>query len=256
MATISVVIIAKNEEQNIRPCIESALWADEIVVVDDKSTDNTVVIAKELGAVIYEREMDYEGRHRNYAYSLAKSEWVLSLDADERVTEELAKEIRSTIDSNPENNVFCIPIKAYIGKHWIKYAGYYPAHKDRLFRKGKFRYDEEAGVHPRVFYEGKSGTLHGDIIHYSYDSFFEVINKLNRETTLEAQKWVNDGRKVSMLRVLRKCTSRFLKFYWQKGGYKGGFLGFMFSLFHVLYQLFSYAHYWDLQQTVSNKKVS
>ncbi len=247
---ISAVVIAKNEEKQIRDCLDTLKWADEIIVLDDCSTDRTAEIAKSMGAKVYERKMDIEGKQRNYAYSLASHEWILSVDCDERVTEELAEEIKKLINPGPEENVFSVPIKTFIGKRWIRYAGYYPGRKDRLFRKGKFRYDENQGVHPRVYYEGKSGKLKNDILHYSYGSFSDFINKLNRETVLESQKWIEDGRKVSFLKISRKCIDRFIKAYFLKKGYKDGFLGFMFSFFHSLYQILSYAAYWERKNNV------
>ncbi len=247
MVKVSVVIIAKNEEQQIRECLESAKWADEIVILDDFSTDKTREIAKEYTNSIHQRKMDIEGKHRNYAYSLARNEWVLSIDCDERITPELAEEIPKALETNTEYTAFSIPIRAFLGKRWIRYAGYYPGRKTRLFKKSCFRY-EEAEVHPRIIHEGRCGKLNNDILHYSYKSFYDVVNKLNRETTLEAKKWIQDRRKVNFLKIMRKSISRFLKFYFQKKGYKDGFLGFMFSFFHALYQLLSYASYWELKK--------
>jgi len=247
MASVSVVIIAKNEEKQIRECLESSKWADEIVVLDDCSTDKTVEIVKEYTDKVFERKLDIEGRHRNYAYSKATSEWVLSIDCDERITPELAKEIRSTLENNPVHQAYSIPIKAFLGKHWIQYAGYYPARKLRLFLKDKFKY-EEAKVHPRAILDGTCGTLKNDIIHYSYFNFFDVINKINRDTNLEAEKWIKDGRNVNGWNIFRKFLDRFFKAYILKKGYKGGVLGVMFSFFHSLYQLLSFAKYWEMKQ--------
>lgn len=253
MAGISVVVIAKNEEKRIADCLESAQWADEIVVLDDMSTDRTVEIAQRYTKSVYQRKMDREGKHRNYAYSLAKHEWVFSLDCDERITPELAQEIRDVINTETEYVVYEVPIRNYLGKRWIKWAGYYPGYKDRLFQKGKFKYDEEAGVHPRVFYEGKTRKLKHDIIHYSYANFQDLLIKFARETRIEAEKWIADKRKMSFLRMLRKATSRFLKFYFQKGGWRGGFLGFVFSYLHALYQFVSYMHYWEMTKPIKDK---
>jgi glycosyltransferase involved in cell wall biosynthesis len=247
MSKISVAIIARNEEKQIRECLESVKWADEIIVLDDESSDNTVKIAKEYTDKVFKRKLDIEGRHRNFAYSKATHEWVLSIDCDERVTPELADEIRSTLASNPQHNAFSIPIKAFMGKHWIRYAGYYPARKLRLFKKDKFKY-EEAKVHPRAILEGTCGQLNGDIVHYSYQNFFDVINKLNRDTNLEAEKWITDGRKVKGWQIFRKFFDRFFKFYIGKKGYKDGVLGIMFSFFHSLYQILAYAKYWEMKQ--------
>jgi len=154
MKKISVVTIAKNEEANIATCINSTKgWADEHIVVDDFSTDRTIEIAKSHRAVVFQRKMDIEGINRNWTYSKAKNEWVLSLDADEEVTSELKEEINKAIQSD-EFVVYNIPLRTYIGNYWVRYGGWYPGGKDRLFKKSKFRY-EETGVHPRVYYDGK-----------------------------------------------------------------------------------------------------
>lgn len=243
---LSIVIIAKNEERRLEECLKSASWAKEIVVLDDCSTDRTVEIAKRFTEKVYQRAMDIEGRQRNYAYDLATQPWVLSLDADERITPELAQEITKNITDPAMTHVcFSIPIKTFIGEEWIQGAGYYPAAKTRLFRKGQFRY-EEARVHPRALYEGTCGHLKGDILHYSCQNLEQWIGKFNRETTLEADKWLQDGRKVKMSNALRKTIDRFLKNYFGKKGCKHGFMGFLMSAFHGLYQLFAYAKYREM----------
>ncbi len=246
-APVSVVVIAKNEEKRLEDCLKSAQWANEIVVLDDMSTDKTVEIAKKFTDKVFQREMDIEGRQRNYAYDKATQPWVLSLDADERITPELAQEIdKACQDSESENMCYAIPIKTFIGKRWIEGAGYYPAAKTRLFKKGQFRY-EEARVHPRPIYEGSCGILSGDILHYSCKDLEQWIGKFNRETTLEADKWIKDGRKVTLANSLRKTVDRFLKNYFLKKGYKDGFMGYLMSAFHGLYQLFSYAKYREMK---------
>ena len=247
-AAVSIVIIAKNEEKRLEDCLKSAAWAAEIVVIDDMSTDRTVEIAKKYTDKIFQRAMDIEGRQRNFGYEKATQPWVLSLDADERVTPELAEEIRQIILKKEDENVcYAIPIKTFIGQEWIRGAGYYPAAKTRMFRYGKFRY-EEARVHPRAIYEGKCGILKGDILHYSCRDLEHWISKFNRETTLEADKWVQDGRKVSMANSLRKTFDRFFKNYFMKGGISDGFPGFLMSVFHGLYQLFAYAKYREMKK--------
>ncbi|MBI3313814.1 MAG: glycosyltransferase family 2 protein [Candidatus Omnitrophica bacterium] len=253
-APVSVVVIAKNEEKRLGDCLKSAEWAYEIVILDDMSTDRTAEIAKIYTDRIFKRAMDIEGRHRNYAYDLASQDWVLSLDADERVTPELAEEIAKVVqEPNNPHVCYAIPIKTFIGQEWIRAAGHYPAAKVRLFRKGKFRY-EEASVHPRVFYEGSCGQLKGDILHYSAENLTQWIGKFNRETQLEAEKWIVDGRKVSLAKTLRKTVDRFLKNYFLKGGWKTGFLGYLMCVFHGLYQLFSYAKYRELKNRQQGMK--
>jgi len=243
-------VITKNEEMNIARCLESASFADEVIVVDDNSSDNTLNIAKKFTDKVYSRKMDIEGRHRNYAYSLAKNEWVLSLDADETISKELEAELRELFKPNIEHAAFTIPIKTYIGDHWIKYGGWYPAGKVRLFRKDKFKY-EETGVHPRVFIDGSCGHLKGDIVHYSYNDFHDFFASLNNQTTQEARKWFNEKRKIGFLKMMRKFYDRFLKSYFLKKGYKDGLTGFAVAYGGGLYQLMSYVKY---REMIENEK--
>ncbi|MFA6078194.1 MAG: glycosyltransferase family 2 protein [Candidatus Omnitrophota bacterium] len=247
---VSVVIIARNEEGNMADCLKSVNWADEVIVLDDNSTDNTVKVSKEYTDKVFTRKMDIEGRHRNYAYSLAKNEWVLSLDADERATPELEAELRELFKKPITDKAYTIPIKTFIGKRWIRYGGWYPAPKVRLFEKKSFKY-EEAEVHPRVFIQGNCGHLTKDIIHYSYRDYDEFFQSLNNQTTLEAKKWFKEKRKINFLKMYRKFMSRFLKAYVQKKGYKDGLLGFVVSYTGGLYQFLSYIKY---REMVENEK--
>lgn len=245
---VSVVIIAKNEEDNIAECVRSVAWSDDVLVVDDFSADRTAELAKAAAARVIQRKMDIEGRHRNYAYSQAKNTWVLSLDADERASADLETELRDLFrKGTAPHKAYSIPIKTYIGKRWIRYAGWYPAGKVRLFDKGAFKY-EEAEVHPRVFIQGSCGHLTKDIVHYSYRDFHDYFASLNNQTTLEAKKWFKERRKIGLLKTYRKFVDRFLKAYFLKQGYKDGFLGLMVSYGTGLYQVMSYAKYWEMLQ--------
>lgn len=254
-APISVVVITKNEEGNIADCLKSAAWANEIIVVDDYSTDNTVNMAKQFTNKVFLRKMEIEGSHRNYAYSLARNNWVLSLDADERASGELHTELNLLFKAPMEHKAYSIPIKTYIGKRWIRYAGWYPASKVRLFDKRSFKY-EEAEVHPRVFIQGSCGHLKCDIVHYSYRNFHDFYESLNGQTTLEAKKWFKEKRKIGFLGMYRKAASRFIKAYIQKQGFRDGFLGFIVSHGGALYQFMSYVKYWEMlnQEKIDEKK--
>ena len=249
---VSVVVITKNEEANIADCLKSAAWADEIIVVDDNSSDDTVAIAKKFTDKVFSRKMDVEGIHRNYAYSLAKNDWALSLDADERISQELKTELEELFKKPLEHKAYTIPIKTYIGRRWIRYAGWYPAPKVRLFDKGRFKY-EEVEVHPRVFIDGSCGHLNNDIVHYSYGDFHDFFESLNNQTTQEAKKWFKEKRKIGPFKMLRKFADRFLKAYILKKGYKDGFLGFVVSCAGGLYQFLSYAKYWEMLQSQKSK---
>lgn len=247
---VSVVVIVKNEERRLAACLDSVKWADDIVIVDDMSTDRTVEIARSYTDRIFQRKMEIEGVHRNYAYSQAKNEWVLSLDADELVSPELKEEVARVVsgDSGSEGSgyvVFAIPLRNYIGDYWVRWGGWYPAYKDRLFKKERFKY-EEVAVHPRVIYEGKCGRLKGDIIHYSYADFTELIDSLNGQTSKEAEKWLAAGRKMTLWTALWRTFDRFYRSYIVNKGYRDGVVGLMVAVNGAFYQILSYAKYWEL----------
>jgi len=246
MIDLSVVILTKNEEKNIRDCLESVSdWANEVIIVDDESTDRTIEIVKDYTNKVFIKKMDIEGRHRNWAYAQAKNIWVLSLDADERVTPELEEEIKEVLKNNPKANGFTIPMRNYIGDHWIKYGGWYPSPKLKLFRKDKFRY-EEVGVHPKAFMDDPCGHLKSDIIHRAFRNIENFLNKLNIQTTREAEKWFNQNKPMRLGRFIWRTMDRFMRTYIKKKGYRDGFVGFVVAFFSALYQFISYLKYREL----------
>ena len=241
------MIIAKNEEKVIEESLRSVAWADDILVVDDMSDDRTAEISRRHGVRVVQRKMDNEGTHRNAAYALAKNEWVLSLDADEQVSPELREEMIASLGKGSPYAGFSIPLRNYIGGYWVRHGGWYPAGKLRLFLKNKFRY-EEVGVHPRAFCDGEVGVMKGDIVHKGYPDFGHFLESLNRQTTLEAEKWLQDKRKITASWAFYRAFDRFIRTYFLKKGFCDGFVGFMVALFAFLYQIMSYAKYRDLKR--------
>ena len=212
---ISIVIITRNVESNIKQCLESVLWADEIVIVDNHSTDKTLEIAKQYTNSIYHDTWDMEGSIRNRAYARAKNQWVLSLDPDERVSKELYEQIKDFLQNKTEFASYSVAMKSiFAGKYWIRYGGWYPASRVKIFRKDKFHY-EDAEIHPRAFLAKgeKEGRLSGEIIHYCYSDFTNVADKMNVQSTLEAKKWLRDKRKMSLNLALIRYFSRFLLWF-------------------------------------------
>lgn len=249
---VSVVVLTKNEEERIAQCLESVRWADEIIVVDNQSSDKTVEIAGKYTERIFVNRMDIEGARRNWAYAQAKNIWVLSLDADERVTGELKEEIAEVLKHEPKENGFTIPRRNYIGNYWVKYGGWYPSPQLRLFRRDKFRYEETA-VHPRAFMDDPCGRLKSDIIHYSYRDLEDFYRKLNNQTTLEAKKWLSRNKPMTLGRFLWRSYDRFMRTYFTKRSYKEGFIGFVVAYNAGLYQFISYLKYRELLMKKENK---
>ena len=239
---LSVVILAKNEAQRIADCIRSVQWADDILVVDDESTDGTVPLAESLGARVLRRAMDVEGRHRNWAATQAKHDWILSLDADERVTPALAEEIQALFHAPPRYSTYAIPRRNYIGDRWIRHGGWYPSAQLKLFKRSIFRW-EETTVHPRAFAEGPCGQLTHDLIHYSYRDLKDFMAKQDRHTTLEAEKWIRDGRGMTAGKALWRTVDRFIRSYVLKRGFFDGKMGFFVAWMGGQYQWASYLKY-------------
>lgn len=248
---LTVVVLTKNSEAIIDDCLKSVYgWAGEIVVVDDTSTDKTLEAVRKYTDRVYVKKWEKEGAHRNYAYSLAKFDYILSLDSDERVTPELRDEIIEIFRAGPRFAGYNIPHRNFIGDYWIRHGGWYPNAKLKMYAKSKFHYEQEAEYHPRAFLDGATYTLKSDIIHYAYRDFKNLFSKLNHQTDFEAKKWIRDKRKMSFGLAMVKAVSRYIKFYYVKKGKKDGFIGFMMALASSAYQLMTYAKYWEMK----NKK--
>ena len=242
---ISIVMLTHNKEHFVAKPLESVAWADEIIVVDDFSVDKTAEIARIYTDKVFIRKMEIEGKHRNWAYAQAKHRWILSLDDDELVTPELAEEIKKVISSDPPENGFTIPRRNYMGDYWIKYGGLYPSPQLRLFRKGKFKY-EEVEIHPRAFMDDPRGELKSDIIHYTYRDYSDFLAKLNKQTSLEALKWYRNNKPMTLGRFLWRTYDRFMRTYFGKQSRKDGFIGFLVAFNAGLYQFLSYLKYREL----------
>ncbi|MCM8812524.1 MAG: glycosyltransferase family 2 protein [Candidatus Omnitrophica bacterium] len=246
--SLSVVILTKNVEAHLADCLRSVQWASELIVVDYGSSDKTLEIARAHGVTLYRDSWDNEGAIRNRAYARATQDWVFTLDADERVSDELRDEIIARLSAPTSYNAFSLPIKnIYAQTYWIRHGGWYPGYKVRIFRKGKFWY-EEAEIHPRISLDGKDGRLKGDILHYFCNDFTHLLNKLNVQSSLEAAKWLRDGRKMNLSIACARMFSRFFKGYIQKQGFRDGFIGLMITWFNVSYQLLAYAKYWQAKR--------
>lgn len=190
--TLSVAIITKNEEANIRRTLESVRWANEIILVDSGSTDRTCDIARELGAKVFVEDWKGFAAQKNSAIEKCTGDWILSLDADEEVSAELAQDIRNKSNEKPDLAYFVPRRNLFLGR-WIKHGGFYPDPKLRLFRRGKGRFENRA-VHETVQVEGELGKLRADLIHHAYPTLSSYIEHMNSYSSLGAEMAVQQGK--------------------------------------------------------------
>jgi len=248
---LSVVISTKNEEKNIKECLESVKWADEIVVVDDMSTDKTVEICKEYTSKIFIRDSQGDfHRNKNFGAEQVSGEWILSLDADEIITSELAEEIQKAIQDKEILGYYLKRKNFFIGK-WIKGCGWYPDYIIRLFRRGITRWPlliEDFHGTPEIREKEKIGYLKNVFLHYSYTSFNQYLEKFNLYSSALAKQEFNRGVKINFLiHFLFKPAFIFFRKYILMAGYKDGFRGFFISIASALTIFMTYAKLWEKQ---------
>ncbi|MCH9032646.1 MAG: glycosyltransferase family 2 protein [candidate division Zixibacteria bacterium] len=244
---LSVIIITRNEERNIADCLQSVIWADEIVVVDSYSTDKTAQIAAECGAKVYQEEWRGFSKAKQSALDHSTSEWTLSLDADERITPELGAEIKREIAANTFQG-FEIPRRTWFIRKFIRYSGWYPDYTLRLFKKANARFSESQ-IHERVVVDGAVGRLGGDILHYSYRSIEEYIARMNRYTTLAANELSEKGAHSYWFTPLVKAPAIFVKRYIMKIGFLDGWSGLELAALSAMYVFVKYLKLRELNKS-------
>ncbi|MCX5591300.1 glycosyltransferase family 2 protein [Alcaligenes endophyticus] len=224
LPTLSVIIITKNEQAHIQACLESVAFADEIIVVDSGSTDRTVEIAAAFGAkVSITTDWPGFGPQKNRALDLATSEWVLSIDADERVTPELADSIRQEL-TQPRATAYRIARLSEFAGRWIRHSGWWPDRVLRLFRRDLGRFTT-VKVHERVNVSGSVLTLQGHFLHYPYASLEVFINKINQYSSSAAQQAFERGKRTSVIGPFGHSFWTFLRHYVLRRGFLDGWQG-------------------------------
>jgi len=230
MAMISVYIVAYNEEAKLQAALESVAWADEIVLADSGSTDRTVELAERFGARVVQIPFEGFGKLRNCAVEECTHEWIFSLDADERCTEEVRDEIKR-IATDPEAlDVYFVPRRNYFLGRWIRHSGWYPDYRQpQLFREGTLRYREDL-VHEGFMASGRIGYLKHAIWQLPFQDLSEVLAKMQRYSSLGAEKLAGQGVKSSMGRALLHALVAFVRIYIIKAGFLDGWAGFVIAL--------------------------
>lgn len=246
MNKISVAIITQNEEKNIRECLESLRWADEIVVVDSGSTDKTQEICRQYGARVFEERWQGFAGQKNSAVAKARNGWVLSVDADERVPAELQEEIVRVLDQkSPLDGYFLARKNFFLGK-WIRRCGWYPDFNLRLFRKDRGHF-EDREVHERVEVQGKVGYLRNPLEHFTYRSLSDFIQRLDRYSTLAAREMKKEGRRFRYPDLFFRPPFTFIQMYLIRAGFLEGYFGFLLSVLYSFYTFVKYSKLKELQ---------
>lgn len=242
MEKVSVTIIALNEEANIRACLESVAWADEVIVSDTGSTDRTVEICEGFGARVFRDAWHGFGKQKNLCAERAKNGWILNIDADERVTPGLRDEIKSAPDDKAG---YYIPRQNYFGDHWIRRCGWYPDYNLRLYRKDKGGFAERE-VHEAVSVEGPREYLKNPFVHRTYRDVSDYLARMERYSTLAAEQLRKEGKQAGLTDLLLRPPFTFFKMYVLKLGFLEGKAGAVLSILYASYTLSKYAKLWEM----------
>jgi len=263
-ATIASVTITKNEERNITACLDSLKWVDEVIVVDAESTDRTVELAKARVSRVSVRPWPGYGPQKNFAMAQATANWILIVDADERVTDELRDEVLTVLQQQPsplegegqgEGDLpiaYRIPRRNFYYGRWIRGAGQYPDPQVRLVRRRHGRYND-LPVHEHLEVEGPLGDLRGHLDHHSHPTVRSHELKIERYSTLAADERIRNGQPdAAWYHLLFNPVWAFVKFYLIRGGYRDGLPGFIVSGFSAAHVLLKYAKLWERAPKTDN----
>jgi len=251
---LAAVIITKNEERNIAACLASVAWANERIVVDAESRDRTVEAAKSLATQVHVRLWSGYGPQKNFGIERATSEWILIVDADERITPVLRDEIQSVLatESTVAVSGFEIPRKNYFYGRWIRGGGLYPDYQLRLFRKSAGRYDDTK-LHENLRVQGQLARLRQPLDHYSMPTIEAHVRKMAWYTTLGAQEKLTHRSTVTVREIAGHHLGTLLKTYVLRGGWRDGVHGVIVALFAGMHTFVKYAKAWEMLQTKGNR---
>ncbi|GAB3509253.1 glycosyltransferase family 2 protein [Emticicia fontis] len=249
---LSVVILTFNNTRTIRQVLEAVTgWANEIVVVDSGSTDETLAIVQAFGCKIYHRKLDGFGKQKRFAVDQAKNDWVFVVDSDEVVTEALKKEIDTQLAENTEYNGFLVPrILIFLGKK-LKYGRESKLPTLRIFNR-KFGNYNDKEVHEEVVLEGKTLTLKNEMLHYSFSDIAEFFQKMNDYSSRSATELSSRGKRTSMMKVITKFPVTFFVEYFIRLNILNGYPGFVWAFTQAIYASLKYVKLRELQTNQAN----
>lgn len=242
MPRLSAIIITKDEAANIGACLDSLAFCDERIVVDCGSSDGTMMLAKEKGARVAAHGWKGFGEQKNYALSLAQGDWVLSIDADERVTPELAQAIRAAIEDQRVNGYEIPRQSSFLGR-MMRHSGWFPDRVLRLFRRGKARFSDDV-VHERVVCDGPVARLKAPLLHYPVVRLEDAIRRMDSYSTLGATQLAASGRRVSIMTGIVHGAFAFLRTYVLRLGFLDGAPGFLLAVANAEGTYYRYMKAW------------
>lgn len=244
---LSVAVIAWNEEERLRACLESVAWADEILVVDGESTDKTVALAREFTERVWVRPWPGFAAQKNFALEQATGDWILSLDADEQVTPGLRRQIERVLEQPGPEAGFRLPRRNVFWGAWVRHGGLYPDRQLRLFRRGAGRFVEGA-VHESVRVTGPVSGLDEPLLHHSYRGLQDFVQRSNRYSTLAAEEWLAQGRRVRAADLIFRPLGRFVSMYIIHLGFLDGWRGFVLAVLYADYVFLRMAKVWEARR--------
>jgi glycosyltransferase involved in cell wall biosynthesis len=251
---LSVIIITKNEASNIQACLDSVSFANEWIVVDSGSTDATVAVARAAGATVIETE-DWPGFGPQKARALAAAtgDWVLSLDADERITPELAREIEQTIQEQGTVEAYEISRSSWYCGRFIRHSGWTPDYVTRLFKRNSAKFSNDV-VHERLIVNGRTRKLKASMLHYSFRDFSQVLRKIDNYSTLSAQQAHAKGKRAGVGKAVLHGLWAFIRTYFLKLGFLDGPHGLALAISNAEGSYYRYLKIWMLDQQATLDK--
>jgi glycosyltransferase involved in cell wall biosynthesis len=244
---LSVTVITRNEAADIAAALTSVAWADELLVVDSESSDETVSIARTFTDRVIIRSWPGYVAQKNYAASIASHDWILSLDADERVTPELAAEIKALVETEPPHAAFRVPRVTWHLGRWIRTTDWFPDYQFRLYDR---RAAEWSGrhVHETMTVRGTVGRLRGELQHYAFRDIADHLETIDRYTTYAARQMHEAGRRAGILQIAGHPPLAFLRNYVLRGGFRDGAAGLTISAMNSYYVFLKFAKLWELDK--------
>jgi len=242
---VTATIIAFNEAANIQAALESLSWADEIIVVDSESTDDTVAIARRYTDKVIVRPWPGYIAQKNFAAEQASHDWIFSLDADERVTQALANELTSTIQAGPKAAGYRVPRVTFHLGRWMRSTDWYPDYQLRLYDRRRARWSGKY-VHESVRVDGQVADLRHELQHYAYRDLAHHFQTMDRYTTLAAKQMFEEGRRARFLDLVMHPPAAFFRNYVLRGGFRDGVPGLIVSAMNARYVGLKFAKLWEL----------